>query len=75
MSTISAPTYRSGGQSVPAGNAAATPEERATALAFLQSLATEVSQGTIDLPCFPDVVIRISQALADPNTTSDELLP
>jgi HD-like signal output (HDOD) protein len=74
VSTIGAPTYRSGGESVPASNAAATPEERATALAFLHSLAKEVSQGTIDLPCFPDVVIRISQALADPNTTSERIV-
>jgi HD-like signal output (HDOD) protein len=51
-----------------------TPEERATALAFLQNLATEVSEGTIDLPCFPDVVIRISRALADPSTTSDRVV-
>jgi HD-like signal output (HDOD) protein len=57
-----------------ASNAATTPEERATALAFLQKLATEVSEGTIDLPCFPDVVIRISEALADPNTTSDRMV-
>jgi HD-like signal output (HDOD) protein len=49
-------------------------EERAIALAFLQRLAKEVSEGTIDLPCFPDVVIRISQALADPNTTSDRVV-
>lgn len=73
MSKVGAPTYRSGGESVPASNDA-TPEERAAALAFLQSLATEVSQGTIDLPCFPNVVIRISQALADPNTTSDQVV-
>jgi HD-like signal output (HDOD) protein len=71
---LSHPTYRSEGQSVPASDAAASLEERATALAFLQSLATEVSEGTIDLPCFPDVVIRISQALADPNTTSDRVV-
>jgi len=57
-----------------ASNAATTPEERATALAFLQELATEVSEGTVDLPCFPDVVIRISEALADPNTTSDRVV-
>jgi HD-like signal output (HDOD) protein len=74
MPKVTPPTYRSGGESVPAGNAAATPEERAKALAFLQSLATEVSQGTIDLPCFPDVVIRISQALADPDTTSERVV-
>src|ERR1700729_3345576 len=74
MPKVTAPTYRSGGESVPANNAAATPEERATALAFLQSLATEGSEGTIDLPCFPDVVIRISHALADPNTSSDRVV-
>src|SRR6202041_3975854 len=75
MPKVTAPTYRSGGESVPASNAAATPEERATALAFLQELATEVSEGTVDLPCFPDVVIRISEALADPNTSSDRVVP
>jgi HD-like signal output (HDOD) protein len=74
MPKVTAPTYRSDGQSVPASDAAATPEERATALAFLQNLATEVSDGSIDLPCFPDVVVRISQALADPNTTPDRVV-
>jgi HD-like signal output (HDOD) protein len=64
------PTYRSGTQSVPAGGAGSTPQERAAALAFLQNLASEVSAGSIDLPCFPNVVIRISTALADPNTTA-----
>jgi HD-like signal output (HDOD) protein len=59
---------------VPAGGAAATSEERAGALAFLQKLATEVSKGTVDLPCFPDVVIRISHALADPNATTDKVV-
>jgi HD-like signal output (HDOD) protein len=73
MPNLTSPTYRSGGESVPASNAG-TPEERAKALAFLQSLATEVSEGTIDLPCFPDVVIRISHALADPNTSSDQIV-
>jgi HD-like signal output (HDOD) protein len=68
------PTYRSGTQSVPAGGAASTPEERAAALAFLQKLAAEVSAGSIDLPCFPKVVVRISTALADPKTTSDHVV-
>jgi HD-like signal output (HDOD) protein len=68
------PTYRSGTQSVPADGAASTPQERAAALAFLQKLAAEVSEGSIDLPCFPDVVIRISTALADPNTTPDHVV-
>jgi HD-like signal output (HDOD) protein len=53
---------------------AASPEERAAALTFLQALAAEVSAGTIDLPCFPEVVLRISNALADPNTTSERVV-
>src|SRR6202161_705174 len=68
------PTYRSGTQSVPASGAESTPAERAAALAFLQKLAAEVSEGSIDLPCFPDVVIRISTALADPASTSDHVV-
>src|SRR6202046_714479 len=71
---VAPPTYRSGKQSVPADSAASTLQERAAALAFLQKLATEVSEGSIDLPCFPDVVIRISTALADPSTTSDHVV-
>ncbi len=50
------------------------PGNRAAALAFLQKLASEVSEGSIDLPCFPEVVIRISTALADPNTTSEHVV-
>jgi HD-like signal output (HDOD) protein len=68
------PTYRSGTQSVPASGTASTPQERAAALAFLQKLASEVSEGSIDLPCFPEVVIRISTALADPKTTTDHVV-
>jgi HD-like signal output (HDOD) protein len=37
-------------------------------------LAAEVSEGSIDLPCFPDVVIRISTAMADPDTTTDRVV-
>lgn len=74
MPNVTAPTYRSGAESLPASDAAATLEERASALAFLQTLASEVSKGTVDLPCFPDVVVRISHALADPNTTSDRVV-
>jgi HD-like signal output (HDOD) protein len=69
-----APTYRSGASSVEASGVAATPEERGAALAFLQRLATEISQGTVDLPCFPNVVVRISAALANPDTTSDQVV-
>jgi HD-like signal output (HDOD) protein len=68
------PTYRSGAASVPASGAEATPEERAAALDFLQNLAMEASRGAIDLPCFPDVVIKVSQALADPDTTTERVV-
>jgi HD-like signal output (HDOD) protein len=50
------------------------PEGRDAALAFLQQLAKEVSEGTVDLPCFPSVVVRISTALADPDTTSGDVV-
>jgi len=72
--TETVPTYRSGTESVSASGTASTPEERAAALAFLQDLATEVSKGTVDLPCFPNVVVRISAALADPGTTSESVV-
>ena len=49
-------------------------DQHASALAFLQLLAKEVSEGTIDLPGFPDVVVRISLALADPKTNSDRIV-
>ena len=49
-------------------------DEHANALAFLQQLAKEVSEGSIDLPCFPDVVVRISLALADANTNADKIV-
>lgn len=60
--------------SVPAAGSESTPQERAAALAFLQQLASEVSEGSVDLPCFPDVVIRVSTALAAPNTTTDRVV-
>ena len=45
-----------------------TPDERAGALEFLQGLSKEMSAGKVNLPCFPDVVIRIRRALANPQT-------
>ena len=45
-----------------------TPDERAGALEFLQGLSKEMSAGKVNLPCFPDVVVRIRRALANPQT-------
>ncbi len=69
-----APTYRSGEISVSASGSSASPEERGAALAFLQKLAAEISEGSVDLPCFPNVVVRISAALKNPNTTSEQVV-
>jgi HD-like signal output (HDOD) protein len=46
----------------------ASAQDSASALAFLQELAQEVSTGNVNLPCFPDVVVRIRRALDDPAT-------
>ncbi len=55
-----------------AKTAAFAPDARAAALAFLHSLAAELSAGTVNLPCFPDVVFRIRKALANPNASLRE---
>jgi HD-like signal output (HDOD) protein len=70
----SVPTYQSGSHSVPASGACTPPEARAAALEFLGRLAAEVSKGIVDLPCFPDVVVRIREALTDPSTTQDRMV-
>jgi HD-like signal output (HDOD) protein len=53
---------------------ATSADERASALAFLAELATEVSKGTVNLPCFPDVVMRIRKALAAPDVSTTEIV-
>jgi HD-like signal output (HDOD) protein len=66
-----APTYRSGQGSVAPADSAAPDHARAAALQFLGRLAAELSTGTVDLPCFPNVVIQIRNALVDPKTTME----
>ena len=41
--------------------------------AFVESLAEELSKGSIELPAFPDIVIRIRKALEDDNCTTEQL--
>jgi HD-like signal output (HDOD) protein len=55
-------------------SSATSTDERASALAFLGNLATEVSKGTVNLPCFPDVVMRIRKALAAPDVSLTEIV-
>jgi HD-like signal output (HDOD) protein len=49
-------------------------DEDVAAYAFLQKLAGELADGPLNLPCFPDIVPRIRQALADPASTSDDVV-
>jgi HD-like signal output (HDOD) protein len=68
------PTYRSGKRSVAATDGVAPPETRGSALELLQTLAAELSRGIIDLPGFPEVVVRIRDALADSSTTPQQIV-
>jgi HD-like signal output (HDOD) protein len=72
LNASAAPTYKSGKTSVSPATNASPEEARAAALQFLAQLATEVSSGTVDLPCFPDVVLRIRKALSDPKNTPEK---
>ncbi|MGR9089409.1 MAG: HDOD domain-containing protein [Gammaproteobacteria bacterium] len=41
--------------------------------AFVESLATDLSNGTLELPSFPEIVIRIRKALEDDNCTTAKI--
>lgn len=41
---------------------------------FLARIAGELSRGPLNLPCFPDIVPRIRQAISDPASTPDDLV-
>ncbi len=65
-------TFRSGTRSAPA--LGSTADTGISALAFLTTLAADLSKGPVDLPCFPVVVIKIREALSSPSTTPQDLL-
>jgi HD-like signal output (HDOD) protein len=67
-----APRYQSAGGSTPPSGTVSADDVRGAALKFLAALAAEVSSGTVDLPCFPDIVLRIRKALADPKNTPEQ---
>jgi HD-like signal output (HDOD) protein len=47
---------------------------QAAAFAFLQKLGDDLGSGPLNLPCFPDVVPRVRQALGNPASTSDDIV-
>ena len=42
--------------------------------ALVQILAEDLSKGGLELPSFPDIVVRIRKALADDNVTTDQIV-
>jgi len=42
--------------------------------AFVQSLASELSSGKVDLPSFPDIAMRVRKVLADDNVTQEQIV-
>jgi HD-like signal output (HDOD) protein len=60
-------TFKSGNRSVPA--LGSSQQKGLGGLEFLSTLAAELSRGQVDLPCFPNVVIKIREALNDPRTS------
>jgi HD-like signal output (HDOD) protein len=66
-------TIATGGSSAaPYGSGAAGPD--AASFRLVQSLAEELSTGKIDLPSFPDIVIRVRQVLADEDVKPDQVV-
>jgi HD-like signal output (HDOD) protein len=57
-----------------AGEKTSAPDERAVAHQFLSNLAAELSAGRVVLPSFPDVVIRVRKALADPEAKVTQII-
>lgn len=45
----------------------------AQAFAFVRMLAQELSQGTVELPAYPDVAVRARQVLGDPEVTNERI--
>jgi HD-like signal output (HDOD) protein len=63
-------TYLGGKRSISA--ASPVGESGNEALNFLTDLAKRLSRGPLDLPCFPNVVIRIREALKNPDTSTEK---
>jgi HD-like signal output (HDOD) protein len=74
MATVASVSTVKRAAAAPAKSAATSAEERSSALVFLGGLAAEVSKGTLNLPSFPDVVMRIRKALAEPNVRLAEIV-
>jgi HD-like signal output (HDOD) protein len=50
------------------------PQHSQDAFAFIQSLASELSAGKVDLPSFPEIAVRVRRILSDPNSSVDQVV-
>ena len=41
---------------------------------FVKGLAAELSQGTVELPSVPEIVVRLQKTLSDDNVTNDTVV-
>ena len=48
--------------------------QRDDKFAFVQQLADDLSKGDIELPSFPDIVLRVRQALEDEHCTTEQIV-
>jgi HD-like signal output (HDOD) protein len=64
--------------SAEANSVTSTVEARAlpntVVFSFVKGLAAELSQGQVELPSVPDIVIRLQQTLSDDNVTNDTVV-
>jgi HD-like signal output (HDOD) protein len=58
----------------PAAVTSARDPSRAATIDFLTQVTGELSKGPLNLPCFPDIVPRVREALGDPKSTSDDIV-
>jgi HD-like signal output (HDOD) protein len=63
-------TFRAGSRSI-LENGSSTGQGPA-ALQFLMNLSADLARGPVDLPCFPNVVMKIRDALNDPKTSVEK---
>ncbi len=52
----------------------AAPAGNADVFAFVQALATELSNGKVELPSFPDIALRVRQVLADEEVSQEQVV-
>lgn len=58
---------------MPSPDTTPEPETSQIAFQFVQALAAELSQGSVEIPGFPSIVLRVRQVLADENSSAEKV--